>query len=188
MEIRPGTIYGLSPSAVLRPVWVSWGCSLDSKLILVAVGCARASRKEGTGASPPLPGTRKGLLRLQTQTAHWLCEVGWASGWAHGMPQRPRATGSPGQLNNCHLARQPLLGLNSTFPLCCQWVYSGHRALCGCTHLTLGSQEIPRQPGIAERGDCTCQGISSCGGRASPCRPRACGQLLQGDRPSQIKA
>lgn len=90
MEIRPGTIYGLSPSAVLRPVWVSWGCSLDSKLILVAVGCARASRKEGTGASPPLPGTRKGLLRLQTQTAHWLCEVGWASGWAHGMPQRPR--------------------------------------------------------------------------------------------------
>lgn len=56
MEAGPGTIYGLSPSAVPRPVWVSWGCSLDSKWILVAVGCARASRKEGTGASPALPG------------------------------------------------------------------------------------------------------------------------------------
>lgn len=26
---------------------------------------------------------------------------------------------------------------NSTFPLCCDWIYSQHKALCDCTHLTL---------------------------------------------------
>lgn len=116
MEVQPGTIYGLSPSAVLRLVWVSWGCSLDSKLILLAMGCARTSRKEVTGASPALPGTPNGLLQLQTQTTHWLCKVGRVGGRAHGMPQRPTATGSPRQLNNCRLARQPPPGAKFHIP------------------------------------------------------------------------
>jgi len=116
MEVGPGTIYGLSPSTVLRLVWVSWGCSLASKLILVAVGCARASRKEGTGASPALPGSQNGLLQLQTQTTPWLCEVGRVDGWTHGMPQRPMATGSPSWLNNCPSARRPPPGAKFRIP------------------------------------------------------------------------
>jgi len=47
--------------------------------------------------------------------------------------------------------------------MCCEWIYSGHRALCDCTHLTLGSEEIPQQPGIASRGDSTSVYFQSCG-------------------------
>lgn len=63
----------VSPHALLRLVWVSCAPSLDSKLILEALGCSRTSEEESTGLSPALPGSakRKGGCSCRLSTLAW---------------------------------------------------------------------------------------------------------------------
>lgn len=71
----------ISSHTVLSQVWVSHGHSLDSKLILAAEGCARAGRKESTGASPALLGPlRKGCRLRQHTVTRGVRWAGWAGG------------------------------------------------------------------------------------------------------------